>query len=885
MKFALRILVFGAVLSMCCAGPSAAQYMKLLSDNPTDPTRLRSSGTTILTVTLDTNHDKDGSLQTCNSHSAALGCGQALGQPLDMFSYSITLTAAGGTVTWGSYTTAGATTSGTYSNLGSGPATSTQIEIVYYRDGDGSDPPGLYTLGSIPVTIVSGSPRIEIARGRQPVNLFGFGTGFGSYCEANNFPNTYVLGDPGSLCDTGDWFDADGVDAPSGTHTVTLAVLHEMAVAPGSTADQAFSATDPDGNAITFSFAGPAFMTVTSNAQAGNTRTGTIHLAPPEGTSGTFGVSVTASAGGAPDTRSFTIRVQNTAPTLAQPNDMTVNEGSTADQVLSATDSNGDPLTFRLVGGPRYASVSTTAPGTGSATGNIHLAPGFSDAGTVTVAVGVSDGESSGTKAFRITVNNVTQAPTLVQPGNMRVIAGSTANQTLTVSAPDADPVTYSMVSGPAFMTVSTAGNVHLAPLSGDTGSYSAIVRVSVGTLSDEKGFTIQVDAPNNQPVLTQPADMTVNVGETADQALSATDPDGQPLSFTIGVDPHGYPPPQYATVTTTDPGTGTATGNLHLAPTASNARDAVLRIFAMDGGLRDIKLVNVTVPGGPWPPLLDPICNIAVVAGSTADQEVTAMDRYRSANWISFSFTGPAFMTLTSRGMNGSETYAHADMHLAPPPGTSGTFPATVTATYDFNSQSASQSFTITVTAANQAPTLTQPADMTVFEGATADQSLSASDPEGDALTFSKTTGPSFMTVSSTGAVHLTPMPGDAAGSPYAASVTVLSDTKSFAITVNVAPAAQIQAQAFGRASPNPFNPSTTISFTLSQPGRVRLRIYDVSGRLVNTLADQFMGAGPQEVRWNATDKDGSSVSSGVYFYTLETPGRVMQSSVVVAK
>jgi hypothetical protein len=88
-----------------------------------------------------------------------------------------------------------------------------------------------------------------------------------------------------------------------------------------------------------------------------------------------------------------------------------------------------------------------------------------------------------------------------------------------------------------------------------------------------------------------------------------------------------------------------------------------------------------------------------------------------------------------------------------------------------------------------------------------------------------------------------------------------------------------------FGRASPNPFNPSTTISFALAQAGTVRLRIYDVSGRLVSTPADQEMAAGRQEVRWDATRKGGSRVSSGVYFYVLETPDRTIRNALVVAK
>jgi len=85
--------------------------------------------------------------------------------------------------------------------------------------------------------------------------------------------------------------------------------------------------------------------------------------------------------------------------------------------------------------------------------------------------------------------------------------------------------------------------------------------------------------------------------------------------------------------------------------------------------------------------------------------------------------------------------------------------------------------------------------------------------------------------------------------------------------------------------ASPNPLNPSTLISFELSKPGSVKLNVYDVSGRLVKTLADRFMGSGVQHVAWDGTSRTGSRVASGVYFYVLETPERTVKSQLVVAK
>jgi len=71
----------------------------------------------------------------------------------------------------------------------------------------------------------------------------------------------------------------------------------------------------------------------------------------------------------------------------------------------------------------------------------------------------------------------------------------------------------------------------------------------------------------------------------------------------------------------------------------------------------------------------------------------------------------------------------------------------------------------------------------------------------------------------------------------------------------------------------PNPFNPSTTIPFTLREPLAITLAVFDVSGRLIRTLATQASyPIGRHELRWDGLDAAGQPAPSGVYFYRLET-------------
>jgi FG-GAP-like repeat/ASPIC and UnbV/Secretion system C-terminal sorting domain len=70
----------------------------------------------------------------------------------------------------------------------------------------------------------------------------------------------------------------------------------------------------------------------------------------------------------------------------------------------------------------------------------------------------------------------------------------------------------------------------------------------------------------------------------------------------------------------------------------------------------------------------------------------------------------------------------------------------------------------------------------------------------------------------------------------------------------------------------PNPFNPQTTIAFDLPKQAAVSLRVYDVSGRLVDVLLDdEVANQGRNEAVWNGRDAQGQTVSAGIYFYRLE--------------
>ena len=83
----------------------------------------------------------------------------------------------------------------------------------------------------------------------------------------------------------------------------------------------------------------------------------------------------------------------------------------------------------------------------------------------------------------------------------------------------------------------------------------------------------------------------------------------------------------------------------------------------------------------------------------------------------------------------------------------------------------------------------------------------------------------------------------------------------------------------------PNPFNPSTAISYELETAAHVQLAIYDVHGVLVRTLVDGPRFPGGETVSWNGTDDGGNAVATGVYFYRLEVAGQAETRRMVLLK
>ena len=99
---------------------------------------------------------------------------------------------------------------------------------------------------------------------------------------------------------------------------------------------------------------------------------------------------------------------------------------------------------------------------------------------------------------------------------------------------------------------------------------------------------------------------------------------------------------------------------------------------------------------------------------------------------------------------------------------------------------------------------------------------------------------------------------------------------------TTDVAANSPVVANSFDLSQnyPNPFNPVTNITYSLEKEGEVTLQIFDVTGKLVETLVKGNMAAGIHTISWNAAD-----LGSGIYFYKLNSDGQTLMKKMTLLK
>ena len=644
----------------------------------------------------------------------------------------------------------------------------------------------------------------------------------------------------------------------------TVSAISDVSLNAGTTRTVnvlAFSAGTP----ITLTASLPSFATLNGPTSGTGVVTTTISLSPADANTGTFNASVTATSGVSSSTETFLITVNaagtNQAPVVSAPVVENATVGAMLTFNVTATDSE-DITSLTATGVPSGATF--TPNGTGTA-GTFSWTPTSGQTGDFDVVFTAAN-SMSGSATTHIHVRAATNtAPTLDAPATRTVTEMQTLAFTVTATDLDGDHVTLTTGALPAGATATDQGNNTLnfswQPSFSQSGTYTVTFNGDDGhggTVSATTSITVNdsTSTCGNPPVLTAPATRTVTEGQTVAFTVSATDADGDHVALTSSGLPSG--------ATAVDQGNNTL--DFSWQPNTSQAGTYTVTFNANDDhcgtvfATTTITVLDSGTGGG----------------GGSGQATVTLLGIVNTHN------------DRTCFRIKPNGAFDVRDANLS-------------TVTLQFNGQTLNASRTQVQTECdddeggdndNGGGDCDGNHDAArVLAGGGHPHGHGEGDDDGDGdcedcnpdscdatsirACFSTAAlltlfGDSIQDSLTSATIHLTLNDGTEIVATF--NGTIVSRGKGHSHFMNAS------------AKPNPLNPRTTLTFTLSRSGRVQVSVYDMQGRLVNKLLDENRAAGPQSLVWDGSNARNGHVSSGVYFFRIQAPeGQAVQRVAVV--
>ncbi len=439
----------------------------------------------------------------------------------------------------------------------------------------------------------------------------------------------------------------------------------------------------------------------------------------------------------------------NTDPVIAGDPNTAVGAGRSYVFVPTASDADGDVLTFTVTDAPSWAAFD-------SVTGILSGTPSETDVGThQNIVIGVSDGRG-GTDAlppFSITVERVNADPVIAGNPATGIEAGQPYAFTPTASDADGDTLTFSIYNAPSWAGFDTAtGTLSGTPPDASVGTYANIV-IAVddgrGGADSLSPFSITVAPANVGPANTDPVIAgnpvtAVEAGQPYTFQPTASDADGDTLTFDIGNRP------SWAVF-------DSATGSLFGTPSDTDIGTYANIVIAVNdgrGGAASLPAFSITVGRVNADPVIGGNPVTTVEAGqpyvftptaSDPDGDTLTFDVSNRPSWAVFdSATGSLFGTPSDTDIG---TYANI----------------VVTVNDGRGSTASLAAFSVAVERPNTAPLIGGNPVTTVEAGQAYAFTPTASDADGDTLTFSVTSPPSWAAFdTATGSLSGTPSDTD---------------------------------------------------------------------------------------------------------------------------
>jgi hypothetical protein len=548
--------------------------------------------------------------------------------------------------------------------------------------------------------------------------------------------------------------------------------------------------------------------------------TGSFNWTPASDQSGSYTVTFRADdtfGGFDIETVAVTVNNVNTPPVLGPIADRTMDPGTMAILSFWATDDDQDPLTFTQQNMPSWGQFIDFGDGTA---GMLLQPTASTPPGTTTITVSVTDGPNVTSQAFQVTVTGqTTSQPPVVAPFEAPAVAeGASASVTLQASDADGDAMTWSSTL-PSFgsLTVltntpgSTSARLDLAPGYCASGDHAATVSVSDGTYADGESFTIHVTDTPRTPVWSAPAEGTsVTLLVGANTSVALAASDPDQAC--------GAPPPVLS-IAESDAGSA-----LTLAVAATGPGAGTLSVTANAAGTYHVTLRAADAA--------DPERS----AHRTVTVVVNAPDPEPEPGPEAAAWVEPRQLRLRT-GSDWHRVYLeplHESFALADVDPTS------------FRLQAWEG-------AGNGAVITPLPGGVKLGTDSNLNGVLEYR------LTFDKKDlQPMFENL-------LEPTEGT-----MTLSYLVAGERVETTFGLKAVPEKK---RAIKRCGPNPLNPMASVAIETEQPGRLRVMVFDIQGRMVRRLLDDANSpVGTREVWFDGKDERGRKLHAGRYFIRVET-------------
>ena len=525
----------------------------------------------------------------------------------------------------------------------------------------------------------------------------------------------------------------DGIYSHTKDFTVNVTNIND--VAPDFTSNAIFSAvenqssigtvtaTDAEGDDVTFTVSGSELEITSSGVLT--------FIAPPDyETKTTYTATITASDGVNSNTQDITVNVTNVndvAPVFTSSASLSGDENQTSIGTVIATDVEGDDITFTVSG----SELEITAAGVLT----FAASPDYETETSYSATVTATDGINSATQDITVQVINLNDNnPVFTSSATLNADENQTGIATITATDADGDTVTFTISGSDLAITSDGVLTFLSAPDYESVQSFTAVITASDSEKTTDQSITVNVNNLNdNAPVYTAATSLNASENQTSAFTATATDADGDSLTFNIS---GGADKDDFSIVNTS----GVVTFNT--APDYETKNSYVVVIDVLDGGFTTSQEVNINITDVNEAPIFTTSSTFDANENQSSVDTVSASDPEGATISYSLSGTDASALAISDSGVltfNTAPNYESKNSY-------------SITANAADGTNTTTQDITISINDVNDLPVVSDSSlTFNMYPETSKTLTLSASDEDGDTLTYSIESNGTYGTASFT--------------------------------------------------------------------------------------------------------------------------------------